>query len=1042
MLIGVLSFAQMETATVSGTVMDHSGAVVADAQVQVTNSDTNVVTATTTNKSGVYVVPSLKPGRYRIAVTKVGFKQVVVTDMTLNVQDVVSRNFNLEVGAVSESITVTADQLNVNTTDATVSTVIDRQFADNLPLNGRSFQTLIQLTPGTVLTPGSVSDPGQFSVNGQRSSANYFTVDGVSANVSAFPLAGFNQTASGSIPTFGATGGTNGLVSEDALQEFRIQTSTFAAEFGRTPGAQVAIITRSGTNALHGTLFEYLRNDVFDANNWFANEEGLPKSEERINDFGGVLGGPILKDKLFLFFSYEGQRLRLPQTQVTGVPSLAARQSASSSIQPFLNAFPVPNGPDLGNDASQFTTGFSDQATLNATSIRIDDVANSHLTLFGRYNLSPSTLVPRGEGGNFSSNTLIPSKINIQTLTLGATLYPTASLSNDFRFNYSRTTASNYSRLDTLGGAVVPSDSLLLPSPFNTSNATFGFGVLGLQGGFWQVGKTASNLQRQFNVVDNISFQRGRHSIKMGVDFRRLSPVFDPLTYNEFVGFLDVPSVIAANAAFALITSNTSNNSILFRNLGLFAQDTWKAATRLTFSYGIRWDVDFAPSTIQGPDLPAVTGVENLANLSLAPAGTPVFSTKYDNFAPRVGIAYLLSQTKGRETVLRGGFGLFYDLATAQVGDALLNGNYPFGASELIYGQPLGGSKLGFPLSSSTLQPPPISVGSLTSASSRLVAFDPALELPRSFQWNATLEQTVGQGQSVSAAYIGAIGRRLVEPELITAPNPNFGNVELIGNFATSDYNALQLHFQRRLSKGLQALASYTFSHSIDTASSSSTGSSSNLFVSAFGPNSNRGSSDFDVRHAFSTAFTYDFPTLHISRIVSAILGGWSTDSIVQARSATPVTVLVGQSFNVLGQPDNIRPDIVPGTSVYLFGAQYPGGKAFNPAAFTTPPSGQQGDLGRNALRGFGAAQWDFSIRRQFDLREGLHLQFKTEFFNLLNHPNFANPNSILANQFFGLSTMTLAQALGGSAPGSAGFNPIFQLGGPRSIQFALKFEF
>ena len=264
MFIGVLSFAQMETATLSGTVMDHSGAVVAEAQVQVTNSDTNVTATTSTNGSGVYVVSSLKPGRYRIAVTKVGFKQVVVTDVTLNVQDVVSRNFNLEVGAISESITVRADEAKVNTESATVSTVVDRQFVENIPLNGRSFQSLITVVPGAIAVPGaSAGQTGEFSINGQRTEANYFTVDGVSVNTGVNAIAGTNTSGiGGSTPSETALGTTQSMVSVDALQEFRIAPSTYSAEYGRTPGGQISLLTRSGTNNWHGSLFDYLRNDT------------------------------------------------------------------------------------------------------------------------------------------------------------------------------------------------------------------------------------------------------------------------------------------------------------------------------------------------------------------------------------------------------------------------------------------------------------------------------------------------------------------------------------------------------------------------------------------------------------------------------------------------------------------------------------------------------------------------------------------------------------------------------------------------------------
>ena len=236
----------------------------------------------------------------------------------------------------------------IDTQDATVSTVVDRQFAENLPLNGRSFQSLIQLTPGVVLTPSNSYDDGQFSVNGQRGTSNYWTVDGVSANfgvgVSSVGTAG--NSLGGSIGSFSVQGGTNSLVSVDAMQEFRIQTSTYAPEFGRTPGAQISIVTRSGTNQFHGTAFDYFRNTVLDANDWFADKAGLAKAQEQQNDFGGTFSGPIVNGKTFFFFSYEGLRLKLPQTALTTVPDLAARQAAIPALQPYLNAFPLPNGTD------------------------------------------------------------------------------------------------------------------------------------------------------------------------------------------------------------------------------------------------------------------------------------------------------------------------------------------------------------------------------------------------------------------------------------------------------------------------------------------------------------------------------------------------------------------------------------------------------------------------------------------------------------------------------------------------------------------------
>jgi hypothetical protein len=356
-----------------------------------------------------------------MAVSKEGFRFIVVTDITLNVQDVVSRNFNLDVGAFSESITVTADQININTTDATVSTVVDRQFAENLPMNGRSFQTLIELTPGVVVAPTGPADAGQFSVNGQRASSNYWTVDGVSANIGISATNNPGNGLGGALGSFSALGGTNSLVSVDAMQEFRIQTSTYAPGFGRTPGGQISIVTRSGTNQFHGTVFDYLRNDLFDANDWFADYAHLAKPKERQNDFGGTFGGPILRDHTFFFFSYEGLRLRLPQVALDTVPDLTARQTAVSAIQPYLQAFPFdPNQPDLGNGTAQYNASYSNAASLDASSLRLDHKLNSKWALSGRYNYSPSEIIVRGVNAGPLS-VVAPTRISTQTATVGAT---------------------------------------------------------------------------------------------------------------------------------------------------------------------------------------------------------------------------------------------------------------------------------------------------------------------------------------------------------------------------------------------------------------------------------------------------------------------------------------------------------------------------------------------------------------------------------------------------------------------------------------------
>ena len=1078
LILSSAASAQMDTATVSGVITDQSGGIVVGAEVRVTNSDTNITSTGTSNQSGVYLVTGLKAGRYRIKVMKDGFKGIDLTDLVLNVQDSVSRNFTLQIGSTSESVSVEGDALQINTLDGSVSTVVNRQFAENLPMNGRSFQTLIDLTPGVVLTTSSGYDSGQFSVNGQRATSNYWMVDGVSANVGigANPTPG--NGIGGTIGSFSAQGGTNSLVSVDALQEFRIQTSTYAPEFGRTPGGQISIVTRSGTNQFHGTAFDYLRNDVLDANNWFntAVTPALPKAEERQNDFGGTFGGPILKKRTFFFFSYEGLRLRLPQTSLTTVPDLSARQSASPAQQPFLNAFPLPTvgAPDnTSTGVGQFNASYSNPASLDAYSIRIDHKLADKLNVFGRYNYSPSNITARGGGGSESLSEVDKTDITIHTATLGVTWLLTPSTSNDLRFNYSRTTAASKGSLDNFGGAV-PLASVPFPSAFTVQNANFADFIFSVSPAPVQVGKFTTNLQRQFNLVDALSLQKGAHGLKFGVDFRRLSPSYGPAAYSQAVFFFDVPSAETGNFAFGSVGASRTAG-LLLHNFGAFAQDTWRIRPGLTLTYGVRWDLDFAPSSYNGLNLLAVTGfnLSDLSQLALAPAGTTPFHTTYGNVAPRLGAAYQFHQSQGWQTVLRGGWGLFYDLVTSETGNLLISNGYPYGASNSIIGPAFGGTAT-FPFGPSDAAPPPITVANLSpSAGGTLYAFDPNIKLPYTLEWNVALEQGLGTQQTVSASYIGATGSRLIETAVISAPNPNFGTAQFVTNAGTSDYHALQIQFQRRLSRGLQALASYAWSHSIDTGSAGSAyGNAANALVPGIGANANRGASDFDVRNAFSAGVTYDIPAPRINSFANAILRGWSLQNLILAFSAPPVNVFYSSSAyaTLLRSNTEVRPDVVPRIPLYLFGPQYPGGKAFNntPGAvpggcpdgsqsigpFCPPPTGasgnplRQGNLGRNALRGFGAIQWDFAVHRDFPIHESVKLQFRGEMFNVLNHPDFGPPVGNLgapqqSNSQFGLSTQMLGQSLAGTfSTGAGSLSPLYQLGGARSIQLALKLFF
>jgi hypothetical protein len=1030
----LLSFtlhAQSTNAAINGRVTDPSKALVANAAVTIIDEDTNVHYAVLSGGSGQYSFANLPPGRYRIEIEKPGFKKLIKRDVALHVQDDLPIDFEMALGAASETINVQAGAPLVNTESATVSTVIDRGLVENLPLNGRSFQTLIMLTPGVVVTATSAVDQGQFSVNGQRADANYVTVDGVSANFGVTGYVALVQSAGGALPALSASGGTNSLVSVDAMQEFRIQTSSFAPEFGRTPGGQVSIVTRSGTNAYHGTLFEYFRNDKLDAKDWFVNFNGLPKPAERVNDFGGVFGGPVRKNRTFFFFSYEGLRLRQPSTQQSVVPDAASRQQAPAAMRPFLNVFPLPNGGAAGVGLAQFNAGYSNPSTLDAYSLRMDHAIGSKLTLFGRYNYSPSDLDQRAPtlAGPILSMTQALSS-TVQTATVGLTAILTPQIGNEVRANYSNQQVGTTFALDNFGGAVPLPDSLLFPAGHSSRDGLFLLFITGI--GEYIQGNQGTSEQRQVNILDNLSVTKGAHQWKFGVDYRWLAPFESPYAYRQFAQFSGMsanPGGALSGTAQAAATMAMQGNALLAQNFSLYAQDMWKITPRFTVTYGLRWDVNPAlRGKTDANDPFTVTGV-GTSSMALAPRGTPLYQTTYGNVAPRLGFAYQLRRRQNWETTLRAGAGIFYDLGLGSLGG--VSNYFPYSASRTIAPAPVP-----FPLSPDNATAP---VVTLNLPAGTILVADPHLKLPRSYQWNAAVEQSLGSSQSLSISYIGALGRDLLRVTQLNV-NTNFPNVSLTTGTATSDYHALQLKLQRRLSRGLQALASYTFSHSIDSASTDAFSTRLNSPASLGNPNIDRGNSDFDIRHASTAGVTYDLPAPGSGRFVRTVLGGWSLDAFVLARSAPPVNI-VGAAFNTAGIALFPRPNLNPGVPLELYGSGYPGGKIFNRAAFVATPAGQQGSFGRNVLRGFGASQADMGVQRIFRITESSGLRFRAEFFNLFNHPSFGSPTNSLTNALFGRSTQTLANSLG-SGGANGGYSPLYQIGGPRSIQLALKLQF
>jgi hypothetical protein len=508
--------------------------------------------------------------------------------------------------------------------------------------------------------------------------------------------------------------------------------------------------------------------------------------------------------------------------------------------------------------------------------------------------------------------------------------------------------------------------------------------------------------------------------------------------------FGSLSNILSNNLPEAYIVSRTADVQLLvFSNWSLFAQDTWNLRHTLTVTYGLRWEYNAAPLSPNGTLPFTVNQVDDLATMTLAPTGTPLWHPQKDDFAPRLGVAW----QPRPNLVLRAGAGIFYDLGYSDVADGM--DAWPYGQDKLPLSTP--SSPLSFPLSAANAAPPPFcDVLSASCLVSYLAVVDPHHVLPRTYEWNAAMEQTLGKADVLTLTYLGAGGRKLMRQDLYDAPNPAVftGEFDLMRNGETSSYQALQAQFRHRLAHGLQTLLSYTWAHSIDDVSS-------DVFFASVPPGEaasslDRGSSDNDIRQTFAGAISYDIPGPG-SGVWKSIFGSWSTDSIIYARSATPVNVVTGlnpfpDTF-LSGNYSVQRPNVIPGVPFYLDESGAPGGKIINAAAFSVPTVSAQGDLGRNALRGFGATQLDLTLRRRFRLTERVSLQARGDPFNIFNHPNFGAPQNYLysspgvANPLFGQSTSTLASYLGSGGQGG-GLNPLYQIGGPRSIQLALKLVF
>ncbi len=1025
-----------QNASLSGFIRDGSGAIVPKAAVQIRSLNTGLNYATLSNESGLYFFGSLTPGTYSVTVQAPGFQTEVKSPLKLDVLQQANLDFAMRVGEAKETVTVTASADLIQSNDASVSTVISHDFVDNMPLNGRSFNSLVELSPGTVMVATTEQSRGMYAINGQRSDSNSYMIDGVGANVGVSSSKGIGSGGAGSSVGASAVGSTSNLVSLDALQEFRIMTSTYAPEYGRTAGAQIAIVTRSGTNQFHGSAFEYLRNSILDANDWFANRAGQARVASRQNDFGGVFGGPIKKDRTFFFASFEGLRLRQPTFAITDVPSMALRQQAPAFLQPFMNAYPKPTGPDEIDVKAGKLNGFApadaaitSPANMNAASLKIDHMVSSKLQLFGRYDYAPSHADSRATSIATALNGVTRFDDWLQTATLGAVSILTPTITNDFRANYSRSEGERHFFIDNFGGAVPLPDSVWFPAGDTSADAGVTFNIASGQHAGIAQGALANVINQQYNFVETVSMVKGAHQFKFGLNYFHYSTYgkgnsFQASTTYTDTGFLNnIPGTILSGLGSAVI-SISHPGELLFNSWSAYAQDTWKIRPRLTFTYGLRWEVDPPPGSAFGPQPYAVDQISNAGTMTVQPQGTHLYKTQYGNFAPRVGIAYQLSQNQQHMSVIRAGFGLFYDTGFGAL-SSLMSGQ-PFVASATLANIPIPFYPL--PSQPQFATAPPFS---------GFQSVDPNLKLPVTYEWNVSVQQSLGSSQSLTVTYVGAAGRHLYVQEQYLGLSSSYLNLTTLGtNDSYSDYNALQVQYDHRFYHGLQVLANYAWSHSIDTASNDTV---LVIHPANFYPAQNRGDSDFDLRNGFSLASVYQIPTPGFGgKIGRAILGGWAVDPLLRLRSSTPVDITNART--VSGSSITSRVNYIGGP-VYIDDPTVPGGRRFNPLAFAIPTGFTQGDFGRNTMHGFTFNQLDASVHRIFRLAEHVRLQARGDFFNALNHPNFGNPNGAYSTSTtFGVSTSMLGKSLNSASAG--GFNPLYQIGGPRSIQLSMRLTF
>ena len=991
-------------ASLAGHVLDTTGGGISGAMVTVTNQETGFRRSAESEIGGAYAVSPLETGIYKITVRKEGFRTLVRFGMPLAEAQVAAADFVLPVGSILETVVVEGTPSPLEREDAARETGFEHDEIARLPLNGGGLLQLLDAAPSTNITPATRGEAGQFTTAGQRPNTNYFTVDGVSANNGVTAGGIPAQSTGGTLPPVSAFGSLDSLISPEVVDEFSIRTSSTGAEMGRLPGAQIAITSQSGANQWHGSVNYQWRNEVLAANDWFANQASLDRGAARLNGLSQTLGGPVHANRSFLFLSFQHLELMQPYVWNQPVPSLAARQTAGTWAQPVLGIFPAPNQGLLTAGVGDWAGRSEQPAALTAGSARVDQALGSRVSVFGRYSDAPS----RNQFGDFQVNHI---DLRFQSLTLGLTAHPTARTVLTVRANESQSSA--YSLWNGGGGETGPGCQLQpLTTTFVFVTESCAYLVRFTIGGIGQLvsGEEGSRRQRQFQTTGSLAFHLARHDVQVGADYRRVAAIRRDATPALGVIADDVAG-LATQQNLWIARSAAVDESAGVTELSLWIQDTWRVSTRFTLTAGLRWE--FSPAPV--PDAAtkfwdtAAGEVEPFSAISsgCCPRVTSLWPTSYRDFAPRLGLAWRL--TGNGKTVLRAGGGLYYDSSMSIAADSINGG--------------------------------PLSVASYTGAtglypSELSYAFLPNLRLPAAAQWNLSLERGLGAHDTLSAGYVGSAGFDLIRREAGGLGSSTGSWIALTTNHGHSAYHAFEAQYRRRFTGGLNGLASYTWSHAIDNDSSDAF-----LLWAGFAAPSDRGASDFDLRHSFTATLSYTVPQSRPEKRWRRLAGGWSANAILRARSGFPISVLESEEYAGITLTNAFRPLLLLSQPLWLSDPNVPGGRHLNPAAFLIMPAGQQGGLGRNSISGFGMVQLDAAVSRDFPIREKVALQFRIDAFNALNHPSFADPVHYLDNPLFGQSSSMLNMMLGTGSPGS-GLSPLLGTGGPRMLQLGLRLHF